>query len=88
MVGQPLNWKNGYNVDLLISRYINDDNMVLINKFEQDPVLGVKIVHPSIDNDSEATEIEIEGNNYDNAPKTPYDGENVNVSSDDEVNND
>ena len=28
-----------------------------------------------------------EGNNYEDAPKTPYDGENINASDDDEGNN-
>ena len=73
---------------LLISRDINDDFMVLIRGFEQEPDLGVKVVHPSIDDDSEATESEIQENNYEDAPKTPYDGENINASSDDDVNND
>ena len=36
-------------MDLLISREINDNFMVLIKGVEQDPDLGVKIVHPSID---------------------------------------
>ena len=46
MVGQPLNWRDGDILDLLISRDINDDLMVLIKLVEQDPDLGVKIVHP------------------------------------------
>ena len=46
VVGQPLNWRDGDNLDLLISRYINDYFMVLIRVVEQDPDLGVKIVHP------------------------------------------
>ena len=48
----------------------------------------MKIVHPSIDGDSEAKDSEKEKNNDENAPKTPHDGENMNYSSDDEVNND
>ena len=46
VVGQTLNWRDGDNLDLLISRYINDDFMVLIKGFEQDTDLGVKIIHP------------------------------------------
>ena len=74
-------------MNLLISREINDDFMLLIRGVEQDPDLGARIVHPSIDDDSEATESEIEENSDNNAPKTPYDGENMNASSSDEVNN-
>ena len=48
VVCKPLNWRDGDNVDLLISIEINDDFMVLIRVFEQDPDLGVKIVHTSI----------------------------------------
>ena len=62
--------------------------MVLIKGVEQDPGMGVKIIHPSIDYDSEDTDSYKEENNNDNAPKTPYGGENMNASSDDEVNND
>ena len=43
MVGNPLNWRYGDNVELLISIYINDDFMLLIKRVEQDPDLGVKI---------------------------------------------
>ena len=46
----------------------------------------MKIVHPSIDDDSEATDSDKEGNNNYNPPKTPYDGENMNASSCDEGN--
>ena len=56
LFGKPLEWKDADNMYLLISREINDDFMVLIRGFEQEPDLGVKIDHPSIDNDSEATE--------------------------------
>ena len=56
VVGNPLDWRDGDNLDLLISREINDDFMVLIKGFEQDPDLEVKIVHPSIDDDSESTD--------------------------------
>ena len=42
----------------------------------------MKIVHPSIDDDSEATDSDKEENNYDNSPKSPYDGKNMNSSSD------
>ena len=48
VVGQHINRRDGENVDLLILRDTNDDFMVLIKGFEQDPDLGVKIVHPSI----------------------------------------
>ena len=84
VVGQPLYWRDGDNLYLLISRDINDNFMVLIKGFEQDHDLGVKRFHPSIDDDSEATDSDKEENNDDNAPKTPYDGENINVSSYDE----
>ena len=50
--------------------------------------MGVKIVHPSIDDDSEATDSDKEENNDENAQKTSYYGENMNYSSDDEGNND
>ena len=46
VVGQTLYWRDGDNLDLLISRFINDDFMVLIKGVEQDPDMGVKIVHP------------------------------------------
>ena len=85
MVGQPLDGRDGDNLDLPISRYINNDFMVLIKGFEQDPDLGENIVHPSIDDDIEATDSDKEENNDENVPKTPYDGENMNASSDDEV---
>ena len=52
VVGRPLVWRDGDNLDLLISREINDDLMVLIKGVEQDPDLRVKIVHPSIDDNS------------------------------------
>ena len=48
LVGYPLNCTDGHNVDLLISRDINDDFMVITKGVEQDPDLGVKIVHPSL----------------------------------------
>ena len=88
VVGQPLNWRDEGNKGLLISRDINDDFMVLIKIFEQDPYLTIKNVLPSIDNDSQATYSDKEENNYENAPKTSYDDENMNDSSDDEGNND
>ena len=56
VVGQPLNCINAYNLYLLVSREINDDFMLLIKGVEQDSDLGVKIVHPSIDDDSKATD--------------------------------
>ena len=88
VVGQPLNWRGGDNLDVLISIEINYDFMVLIKGVEQDPDLGVKPFHPSIDDDSEATDSDTEGSHEQIAPKTPYDGENLNASSDDEGNND
>ena len=48
--------------------------MAIAKGFEQEPDLGVNCFHPSINDDSEATEIEIEENNNENSPKTPYDG--------------
>ena len=62
------------NVEILISREINYDFMAIINGVEQDPDLGLKIVHQSIDDDSEATDIDREENNDNNYPETPYDG--------------
>ena len=56
--------------------------MVLIKWVEQDPDLGVKIVHPSIDDDSKDTDSDKEENNNKNSPKTPYDEEDMNASSD------
>ena len=47
VVGQSLYWRYGYNVDLLIPRDTNGDLMVPIKGVEQDPDLGVKIIHPS-----------------------------------------
>ena len=75
VVGNPLNWKGRYNVDLLISIEINDDFMVIIKGVKQDPDMRVKIVHPSIQDDIEATDSDKEKNNDENSPKTPYDGE-------------
>ena len=86
VVGHPLYCRDGDNFDLLISRYINDDFMVLNKGVEQDPDMGVKIVHPLIDDDSKVADSYKEEDNDDNFPKTPYDGENVN--SDDEGNDD
>ena len=74
-VGKPLDCRDEDNLDLMISRNINDDFMVLIKGVEQDPDMGVKFFHPSIDDDSEATYSEKEVNNNQNAPKTPYYGE-------------
>ena len=87
MVGQPLNNRDEDNVELLISRDINDDLKVIINEVEQEPDLGVKIVHPSIDDDSKAIYSGEGKNNDENVPETPYDGENINDYSDDEGNN-
>ena len=61
--------------------------MLLIKGVEQHPDRGVKIIHPSIDDHSEATYSDKEKNNKKNASKTPYDGENMNASSDNDVNN-
>ena len=61
--------------------------MLIIKGVEQKPDLGVKSVHPSIYDDGEATDTDKEENIDENAPETPYDGENVNASYDDEVNN-
>ena len=88
VVGQPLDWGDVVNLDLLISREINDYLMVRIKVVEQDPDLGVNILHPSIDDNREATDSEKEENNDDNTPKIPYYGESMNASSDDEGNND
>ena len=87
-LGSPIHWRDGHNLDLLISIDVNDDFMVLIKGVEEHPDLGVKIVHPSIDDDSEATDNDRRENNNENAPKTPYDGKNMNASSDYERNND
>ena len=87
VVGQPLDRRGGDNLEPLISREINDDFVVLIKVVEQDPDMEVNIVHTSIDDDSKATNSHKEENNDKNTPKTPYDGENVNASSDDELNN-
>ena len=38
--------------------------MVLIKGVEQDPDMGVKIFHPSIDDYGEATDSDKEGNDY------------------------
>ena len=86
VVGQTLNFRDGDYLELLILRDINDDFMLLIKGVEQDPGLGVKIVHLSIDDDIEATDGDKEKNNNENDPKTTYDGENMNASSDDEGN--
>ena len=45
--------------------------MVIIKGVEEDPDLGVKIVHQEIDDDIEATDSDKEGDNYDNDPKAP-----------------
>ena len=88
MVGHPIDWRDGDNLDPLISRDINDYFMVLIKGVEQDPDMGVKIVHPSIDDDSKATDSENKENNNENDPKTPYDGEIMNAYYFGEGNND
>ena len=43
VVGNPLDWNDGDNLDLLISKDINDDFIVLIKGVEQEPDLGVKV---------------------------------------------
>ena len=43
VVGKPLDWRDGDNLDLLISIEINYYCMVLIKVVEQDPDIGVKI---------------------------------------------
>ena len=48
----------------------------------------MKLFRPSIDDDREATDSDKEENKNDNYPKTPYDGENMNASYEDDVNND
>ena len=88
VVGHTLNCKDGDNVDLLFSKDINDDFMVLIKVVEQDPDMGVKTFHQSIDDNSEATDGEKQVNSDYNIPETPYDGKNMNASSDDGGNND
>ena len=51
VVGQTLNLRDWDNVELIISRYFNDDVMVLIKGSKKDPDLGLNIFHPSIDDD-------------------------------------
>ena len=80
--------RDEYPVDLIILRQINNYFMVLIKGFEQDPDLGMKIVPPSISDESEAKNSDKQENIEENAPKTPYDGEIITDSSDDEENND
>ena len=46
VVGWPLNWRGGDNVDLMVSGEVNDYFMVLIKGVEQDPDLRVKCFHP------------------------------------------
>ena len=88
VVDQTLDWKDGDNLNLLISRDINDDLMVLIKGVEQDPDLEVKKFHPQIYDDSDDIYSIKKENNDENAPKKPYYGENMNASSGDEVKND
>ena len=88
VIGEPLDWRGGDNLNILISIDINEYFMVLIKVFEKDHDMGVNMFHPSIDDDSKSTDSEKEENNDENAPKTPYDGENMNASSDYKVNND
>ena len=71
VVDQPLDWRYGYNVDILISIDINDNFVVLIKGVEQDSDLGLKIDHPSLDDESEATDSDKEENNNENDPETP-----------------
>ena len=70
VVGQPLDWRDGGDLYLIISRQVNDDFTLLIKVVEQDPGLGVKNFHPSINDDSEATGGDKEENNNQNALKT------------------
>ena len=74
-------------MDVLISREINDDFMLVFKGVEQDPYLGLNIVRPSIDDDSKATVSKIEENTDENVPNTPYNSENMNAFSNDEGNN-
>ena len=87
VVGKPLNRRDGENTKLITSRDTNDDFMLLIKGVEQDPDLGVKTVHTSIYDDSEAADSDKEENNDDNAFKKPHDGGNINDSSDYEGDN-
>ena len=73
-VGQPLDWRDGDNLNLLISRETNDDLMVLIKAFEEDPDMGVNFFHPSIEGDNKDTDSDKEKNTDGNFPKTPCDG--------------
>ena len=43
MVGQPIDWRDGDNLEVLILIDFNDDFMVLVKGFEQVPDLGVEI---------------------------------------------
>ena len=45
VVGQTLDWRDGDNLDLLISKEINDDFMVIIKGSEEDPDMGMKIIY-------------------------------------------
>ena len=56
--------------------------MVLIKGVEQDPDLGVKIVHPSINDDSEATDSDKEENNDEVAPKPPSNDDIIDANYD------
>ena len=40
MIVKPLDWRDGNNLDILISIDINEDSMVIIKGVEQDPDLG------------------------------------------------
>ena len=46
VVGHTLDWRDEDNLNLLISRDINDYFMLLIKGVEQDPDLGVNCFHP------------------------------------------
>ena len=72
----------------MISREINDEFMVIIKGVEQNPDIGMKHFHPSIDDDSKSTNSDKEENKDENFPKTLYDGGNMNASFYYEVNND
>ena len=49
LLGETINWRDGDNVELVMSIYINDDFMVIIKGVEQNLDMG------EIDDDSEAT---------------------------------
>ena len=54
------------------------------NDLKKTLIWGRFVFHPSIDDGSEATDSDKEEKNDENSHKTPYDGENMNASSNDE----